>query len=135
MIESLEDFLCIIGAITIDIWYDIIYFIQINIKYVAPLLNIVLPYIMYILGQQLVIVRHGVKFGGELVIPIICIVVIRYLRGFANKIGKGDSMPTPNKRFTEVDDSGEVTVEYSRMQELLLYMADLEDYMQRKRLL
>lgn len=126
-------FLKMVVAITIDIFYDILYFIQVNMRYVATIADIALPYCMYILGQNLAVVRGCIKVGGEVVIPILCTVVIHYTREIANKSGKGDAVPIPNTRFTEVDNDGEVSVDNSRLQELILYMADLEDYMERKR--
>ena len=57
------------------------------------------------------------------------------LRSYANKIGKGTTIPVPDKRFTEVDDYGEVSIPNNRIQELILYLADLEDWLERKGLL
>ena len=37
--------------------------------------------------------------------------------------------------FTEVDDYGEVSIPNNRIQELILYLADLEDWLERKGLL
>lgn len=122
----------ILKDITLDIGYELTYFAQSNMKYVPPIAGLLLPYGMYMLGQLLAVERGGVYVGGELFIPVACIAVIHYVREFANKSGKGSTIPIPEKRFTEVDKEGEVTVVNSRLQELLLYMADLEDYMQRR---
>lgn len=139
MIKTFKDFIHIVFGIlfdvTSDIIYEIMYFVQINMRYFAALFYVVLPYVMYYIGNMVAICRGGLIVGGELLIPVFVLIVIYYLNSIANKLGKGNTIPIPHKRFTEVDDSGEVTVEYNRMQELLLYMADLEDYMQRKRLL
>lgn len=43
-----------------------------------------------------------------------------------------DDVPYPSKRFTEVDNDGMVSVESSRLQEMMLYVADVEDYLERK---
>lgn len=129
----LRKFLETIGAITVEIFYGVLYFIQMNMRYAAITAEIVLPYCMYMLGQNLAMARGYIAVGGEIFIPILCTVVIHYVKEFANKIGKGNTIPIPNKRFTSVDEDGEVSVEAKRIQELLLYMADLEDYMERKR--
>lgn len=119
--------------ITMDVWYEVVYFVQMNMRYAAALAEIVLPYGMYVLGQSVALSRGSIEVGGEIFIPILCTVVIHYIKEFANKSGKGNTIPIPAKRFTEVDDDGEVSVDNKRLQELLLYVADLEDYMTRKR--
>lgn len=119
--------------ITMDVWYEVVYFVQMNMRYAAALAEIALPYGMYVLGQSVALSRGSIEVGGEIFIPILCTVVIHYIKEFANKSGKGNIIPIPAKRFTEVDDDGEVSVDNKRLQELLLYVADLEDYMTRKR--
>lgn len=127
-----KKFLATIGAITMDIWHEVAYFVQINMRYVAVIIEMVLPYAMYMLGQDVAITRKSIEVGGEVFIPVVVIVFAYYVREFANKSGKGNVVPIPNRRFTEVSSDGEVSVDNSRIQELLLYMADLEDYMERK---
>lgn len=126
-------FLETVGAITAEAFYEVLYFVQVNMRYMATIAEIALPYGMYMLGQNLSMMRGSIEVGGEIFIPILCTVVIHYVREFANKSGKGNTIPIPSKRFTEVDEDGEVSVENNRLQELLLYVADLEDYMERKR--
>lgn len=128
-------FIRFIGEITFDAFNNIIYFIQNNLILFANILNMILPYLMYFLGQALVVERNEVAVGGEIFIPTLFIIMIYYLKSSANKLGKGITIPIPDKRFTEVDDDGEVSVEHKRIQELLLYVADLEDWMERKGLI
>lgn len=90
---------------------------------------------MYFIGQKVCADRGQVTVGSELFIPIVVCVIIYYLRSYANKIGKGTTIPVPEKRFTEVDDYGEVSIPNNRIQELILYLADLEDWLERKGLL
>lgn len=131
----IKTFLRITMGIILDVIYLIIYFVSNNLKNFARLLNLLLPYAMYIIGQYMYKERGKFAVGSELFIPICVCVVIYFLHSFANKIGKGITIPVPNERFTEVDDDGEVTVENRRLQELILYMADLEDWLERKGLL
>lgn len=133
--KQVRKFLEIVCAITTDAWYEVVYFIQVNMRYMATIIEIALPYCMYMVGQNLAMERGSIEVGGEIFIPILCTVVIHYVKEFANKSGKGNTIPVPNKRFTEVDEDGEVSVENNRIQELLLYVADLEDYMERKRMM
>lgn len=127
------------AKITLEIILDIVqaitYFITNNLRNFAQLLNLILPYAMYFIGQKVYANRGQVTVGSELFIPIVVYMIIYYLRSYTNKIGKGMTIPVPEKRFTQVDDYGEVSVPNNRIQELILYLADLEDWLERKGLL
>jgi hypothetical protein len=131
----MKRFFSIMGAIIIDAVRDIDYFITSNLRNFARILNFILPYLMYIVGQNVYAARGYFGVGGELLIPIIFCMITYVLRSYANKIGKGTTIPVPEKRFTEVDDYGEVSIPNNRIQELILYLADLEDWFERKGLL
>ena len=131
----MKRFLKVTGAIIHDIVQAIHYFITNNLRNFAQILNFILPYIMYVIGQKVCLERGKIAFGGEIFIPIIFCVITYYIRSYANKIGKGTTIPVPEKRFTEVDDDGEVSIRNNRIQELILYLADLEDWLERKGLL
>ena len=109
-------------------------FIRNNLVTFANIITIIIPYVMFVAGQQ-VAGGKGLTLSWELVIPLMGLLAIYILKSIANKIGKGITIPIPNKRFTEVDDDGEVSVEVNRTQELLLYIADLEDWLERKGLM
>lgn len=126
----------ILVAITIDALYAFVYFIESNLVTFANILSLLLPYIMYFTGQHVGFMRNAhMSVGGEIFIPLAVIVVNYYMRSTANRLGKGVTVPIPDKRFTNVSHDGEVTIENRRIQELLLYMADLEDWLERKGLL
>lgn len=131
----MKRFLRITLAIIIDVVQAVDYFITSNLRNFAWLLNFILPYLMYLVGQNICASRGYLAVGGELLIPIIFCVIIYYFRSYANKIGKGTTIPVPDKRFTEIDDDGEVSIRNNRIQELILYLADLEDWFERKGLL
>ena len=131
----MKRFFNIIGAIIVDIIQTVDYFITSNLRNFAWILNFILPYLMYIIGQDVYATRGYIGVGGELLLPIIFCMITYILRSYANKIGKGITIPIPDKRFTEVDDYGEVSIPNNRIQELILYLADLEDWFERKGLL
>lgn len=126
----MKRFFQILFEVTADILRNAVYFIKNNLVTFANLLNIILPFMMYVLGLY---DNNSATLKGF--IPIIFFLVIYYIKSMANKLGKGMTIPLPDKRFTEVDDEGEVTIENKRLQELLLYTADLEDWLERKGLL
>lgn len=131
----MKRFLKITFAIITDVVRAIGYFITNNLRNFARILEFILPYIMYVIGQDVCAERGKIAFGGELFVPIMFCAIIYYIRSYANKIGKGNTIPVPEKRFTEVDDDGEVSIPNNRIQELILYLADLEDWLERKGLL
>ncbi len=128
-------FIKIMNSIVNDMINSIRYFVKSNIRNFASLLNLILPFVMYAIGQEVFKEREKFAVGGEIFIPIAVFVLIYFIKAYANKVGKGTTIPVPEKRFTEVDDDGEVSIENNRLQELILYVADLEDWLKRKGLL
>lgn len=122
-------FIRITKEILIDAYFTIIYVAEKNINNLSNMLLFCLPYIMYFLG------KGKIEINKYMIIPIVMFLVIMFLKTYANKIGKGSTIPIPERRFTEVDEDGEVSVEVSRTQELLLWTADVEDWLHRKGLL
>ena len=122
-------FIRITKEILIDAYYTIIYVAEKNINNLSNILLFCLPYIMYFLG------KGKIEINKYMIIPVVMFLVIMFLKTYANKIGKGSTIPIPERRFTEVDEDGEVSVEVSRTQELLLWTADVEDWLHRKGLL
>lgn len=125
----------ILWEVTVDAFHNVVYFVKNNLLKFASFLNLIAPYVMYFIGQYVAVDKKKIAVGGEVFIPLAFMIVIYYIRSTANKIGKGTTIPIPNKRFTQVDDDGEVSIENNRLQELILYVADLEDWLERKGLL
>lgn len=131
----MKKFLRVVAEITHETFCDFAYFIKSNLIAFASILNLIIPYAMYFIGQYIAINRGKIAVGYEIIAPLVFIILIYYLKSMANKMGKGTVIPVPDKRFTQVDDYGEVSIENNRIQELILYMADLEDWMERKGML
>ena len=122
-------FIRITKEILIDAYFTIIYVAEKNINNLSNMLLFCLPYIMYFLG------KGKFEINKYMIIPVVMFLIIMFLKTYANKIGKGSTIHIPERRFTEVDEDGEVSVEVSRTQELLLWTADVEDWLHRKGLL
>lgn len=125
----------IVKEIMFDSLNSVTYFVVSNMRNFANVLSFSCYYLMYFLGQYIQSGDFNFIYSGELIIPIAIVLTVCFLHSAANKTGKGNTCPVPIKRFTEVDEDGEVSIEHSRLQELLLYMADLEDWMERKNIL
>ena len=122
--------------IIVEAYYGILDIIGSNLRNVIIILRVGLPYLMLYLGAYLYKQRGKFTIGGEVFIPLIIFIVTYYIRQYANRIGKGERAPVPEKRFTEQgEEDGEYTVETNRIEEMILYMAKLEDWLQRKGLL
>lgn len=128
-------YLRVAAEVAIDILQTIGMWLLNNLRNFATIINILLPYLCLYLGQTVYQERGYFAVGGEIFVPVLTMLVIWYIRLFANKVGKGVTLPRPAKRFTEVSSDGEINIPQERLEELIIYMADLEDWMERKRLL
>lgn len=128
-------FLATLCAITRSAIGEIGYWAKFNLRYMIGIINVALPYFMYIVGKWRCAEQGIQGYGYELLIPVVTLTILHYAKEIANRSNVGNNVPIPEKRFTNVDDDGEVTIETRRTQELILYMADLEDWLHRKGLL
>lgn len=112
--------------------HSVAYFAKHNLRYVGTLIEVATPYMMYVLGQKLATERGVITVGGELFVPLFLWLFANFIKGVANKVNRGARIPKPDVRFTEVDEDGVVTVSEDRLEELLVYVADLEDWMERR---
>lgn len=125
----------LIAEIIIDWIQGAIYWLHKNLKNIALVLNTICPYATGIAIVQGYQERGQFVLGGEWLIPLLFWFVTTLLNSIANKTGKGLTVPVPKKRFTDVSEEGEITVATSRIEELLLYLCDLEDWLERKGML
>lgn len=126
--------------ITVDIIYEVYYeildVIGGNLRNLSIIMRTGLPYLMWYIGADLYEQRGRFAVGGEIFIPLIVFILTYYIRQYANRIGKGERVPVPEKRFTEPgEEDGEYTVEQKRLEEMIIYMSKLEDWLQRKGML
>lgn len=129
-------FMRISADIFYEVYYEILDVISSNLRNVSIILRVILPYLMWYIGIKLYEQRGRFAIGGEIFIPLIVFFITYYIRQYANRLGKGEKIPVPEKRFTESgEDDGEYTVETSRLEEMIIYMSNLEDWLQRKGLL
>lgn len=98
---------------------------------IARILLFLNPYIFGLLVWKSYEIRGYFAFGGEWLVPAIVSIVAWWLQAKASRLNYGDSIPVPRVRLTEVSPDDVVTVPRHRMQEMLLYLADLEDWLER----
>lgn len=135
-----------IGRVAWDVVYDlanhitnlIVSFFKVlldNTELIINIMYISLPYIMLKVGNQVYSERGYLSYGGEVFIPILFLFIIFTLNNLDNRRKNvNNELPIPNKRFTIVDGS-KIEVENERLEELLIYMQELEDYLEDEKFL
>lgn len=110
----------------------VLYWLEMNLYAFGFILEGACPYLMYYLGAALYAERGSFQIGGEAFIPVVIFIFSGVMKVFSNQNGKGLSAPIPKERFTEVNyETGEVSVDTARVQEMLLYVADVEDWLEK----
>lgn len=116
----------LLGVIAIEMLQDLARIVKNSIPKMSLVFKMVLPFVMYYYGM------YEGKLSYWLFLPIVFWFVTNVLDRISDKTGKGKEIPIPSKRFTKEDEDGEVSIEQSRLQEMILYVNDVEDYLQRK---
>lgn len=112
----------------VEMMWSIAYYLKNNMFAIICLIQGALPMVSLIIGFKL-----DTDYVPVCVVALIIIQSITsYTKKLMENMGKGNDVPVPRKRFTSVDEDGEVTVRVDRTQELILYVCDLEDYLERK---
>lgn len=125
----------LLKTIIVETISAVIVWLHNNLRNIANVLGVVCPYVTGYVVLSVYRARGHFAVGGEWFIPLIFWLVTYLLRAIVNKTGKGTSIPRPKKRFTEVTEDGEVSVPMDRSEEMILYLCDLEDWMERKGLM
>lgn len=112
--------------------YEAAFFLRNAMRGIICLYEVLLPVGCVYLGQLSVVQRGSVAAGGEYLVPIAGCIILYYMKYLAKRTNSGDDLPVPAERFTSVSDDGEVSVDKSRLPEMLLYVGEVEDYLERK---
>ena len=116
----------------LELYHQFKYFISINLKYLIKLIDISIPYIYAYISILLYRERNNLIIGYEVLIPIIAYIILSILNNFLNKINRGHDIPLPRERFTTLNDNGNVSVDNSSVNDIILYLYDLEEYLKSK---
>lgn len=121
-------FFKVCGEIMLDVLNVICMWFITSTKQIGNFLIIVTPYLMYYIGYTN---RYGI-IGWELGLPALSLFTAFFIKSIGNKYNKGSTIPIPVKRFTKIENTGEVTIDQDRLQEVILYLADMEEWLKRK---
>lgn len=124
----------LITSIFVDLFYNFKNFLARNLVTFSRILKVAMPIVIFYLGT--IYDKGNSDILCYAVIVLLSFWFVEYfLESLANKIGKGITVPVPHKRFTNEDEYGEVTIPNERLEELILYVNDLENWLEKKRLL
>ena len=122
----------ILKSVMREMFNTFLYVLSTGIYPMSRILVLILPYLMLVVGLM------WYKDSGLsmkivfLIIPLLVNLLAYFLKSFVNRIGKGETPPVPNERFTSDNGDGEISVEHSRLQELILFVNDYEEWLERK---
>lgn len=118
-----------LGTIGYEMIADFFRIIKNGVPIFSVILKASIPYMMYYFG------KYESNKMYWLFLPMVVWFVTIVLDRLAEKTGNGKNIPVPIKRFTEEDSDGEVSIEQSRLQEMILYVNDVENYLERHHLI
>ena len=88
-----------------------------------------IPYVIiassYFAGCSAVVLMN--MFWLTVLVQVACFLTSKYLKYIEVE---DNGFPVPTKRFTTESRDGEVTVENSRLQEMIIYVCDVEDWLE-----
>lgn len=103
------------------------YYLKNNMFAIICVVQALLPGSVFVIGCNI-----GKESLHYVFIILVCQIILFYIKRIMVNIGSGDEVPVPRKRFTQMNTDGEVTVRVDRTQELILYVCDVENYLERK---
>lgn len=125
-------FLELIGEVASDFICGVVFILESNLYNFGMLIDISTPYIMWYIGTALFQDRGRFAVGGELFLPIALMFIATVFKKSANRRGKGYRVPVARKRFTTEDEYGEISIAEDDIQEIILYLNDVENYIEKR---
>ena len=115
-----------------DMIVNAVYQIKRYMFVIYSIAKLCLPFICIAIGQSL---NGNISFNFWYVYVAIIMIVMDVIHRISNKEGFGDEIPVPSERFTTVSEDGEASIESNRLQEMILYVSNVEDYLESRRLM
>lgn len=121
----------IIGDYAVNLWEHFKWFFYRNMESFGNILIGSAPFVTGILAAYMTWQRGYLAFGGEYVLALLMLVIGSVLRYAGETSGQGNSIPLPPRRYTERDPhTGNVTIDENDLNEIILYLGDLEDHIE-----
>lgn len=99
-----------------------------NLSKIATMIQIIIP---------VALSMCAIPIAGKVVLSCLFLFVCRVVREVSDKINHRcfDGLPVPRERFTHVDTNGFTEFTCDSMQDVLMYMTELEEYFEAKGLM
>ena len=109
----------------LELLLDIKYGFIESLDKIAIAIQVLIPVIISRMDCGIVII---------LIISILFTLSVRYIKEVSYKVNNvtDRGFPIPSKRYTNVDENGFIGVEEDLMQEAILYLFEIEEYIKRK---
>lgn len=109
----------------LELLLDIKYGFIESLDKIAIVIQVLIPVILSRVDCGIVII---------LIVSILFTLSVRYIKEVSYKINNVTErgFPVPSKRYTNVDENGFIGVEEDLMQEAILYLFEVEEYIKRK---
>ena len=111
-----------------DLLFNLLVFIE---KWLPKLIDFTIPFLGLLLGVVMYEERGYFAIGGEWLLLVVLEFISSLLKRYVkqNRIYNELDLPIPAKRFTKDVGGGEYQVDTDRLQEMILYVADVEDWL------
>lgn len=110
------------------------YFYKCNFVLLPKLMVIACPLLTVCLYKHIDGMMYG-KWSTALMLLMFVLVWLfaaKVLKFRANKANIGEDIPLPAKRFTRSDSFGNISVSYEEIDDMVLYVYDVEQYLERR---
>ena len=113
------------------------YFFRCNFVLLPKLMVLVCPFLTLGLYFNIYDLNFGKWFTSFILAVFVClwIAIADALKLKASKLNIGEDVPVPAKRFTKPDGLGNVSVSYEEIDDMILYVYDVEQYLESRGLL
>lgn len=132
MWNKLKEITGIVKEVIEEAIYTTMYTLKTNLYVFGKLIELSAPYIMWYITIMNYKQRGHFTVGGEIFLPVVILFTSSVLKKISNNSRNGYEIPVAKKRFTINEDFGEITINEEDLQEVILYLYDVENYIEKR---
>lgn len=114
--------------IIVEMIMTMLFVIKSNLYSMLVIIELMSPFIILKISKSLGIDILNISM---IALWLLIYLVIYILKRLVNKQSYGYEFPVPRKRFTSCDGVGEYSINNDDIQEVILYLADVEDFLEK----
>lgn len=108
----------------------LVLFLKRNLDAIGNVILALCPIIFLSVGEYVYSFRGYLAFGSEIALTIIIPAIAFLLKAVAKEQCKPLYIPVPRERLTQYKSNGEYVLDRDRIYEAILYLAELEDWLE-----